>query len=183
MSISSITSGILVSHTLTLTNVVHFLWRMHTKENMQDGRFGILLSGSNTHIKTSNYLLMRRFLGEWEEAVTTYKQAEVFAPVRNDHLVGLAQCYKHLKQYTNMLSVCEKLIDPKRTNPFPNSASFINNEHYVDTGTLPKRLYDEATQYVKSEAQTKLPFFINNRQVQQKRLFCVDNFYSNPTMH
>lgn len=123
----------------------------------------------------------RRFLGEWEEAIATYKQAEVFAPIRNDHLIGLAQCYERLKQYDKMLEVTERLIDPKRTNPFPHSASFINNEHYVNTGTLPGRLHKLAQDYVKAQrTKPALPFYINTRQEQTRRLFVVDNFYANP---
>ena len=123
----------------------------------------------------------RRFLNEWNEAVATYKQAEVFAPIRNDHFIGLAQCYEHLKQYDKMLEVATKLIDPTRTNPFPHSASFINNEHYVDTGTLPDRLYKQALDHVEAEKATPaLPFYINTRQNQARRMFVVDNFYANP---
>jgi glycosyltransferase involved in cell wall biosynthesis len=123
----------------------------------------------------------RRFLGEWEEALATYKQAEVFAPIRNDHLIGQAQCLEYLKRYDEMLKVTERLIDPKRKNPFPHSASFINNEHYIDTGTLPGRLHQLALDYVAAErAKPELPFYINTRQNQTKRMFVVDNFYANP---
>lgn len=123
----------------------------------------------------------RRFLDEWDEAIATYKQAEVFAPIRNDHLVGLAQCYQHLKQYDNMLSVTERLIDPSRVNPFPASVSFINNEHYIDTGTLPRRLYEEALAHVQAERLApQLPFYINNKQNHSRRMFIIDDFYANP---
>jgi glycosyltransferase involved in cell wall biosynthesis len=123
----------------------------------------------------------RRFLGEWEEALSTYKQAEVFAPIRNDHLIGQAQCLEYLKRYDEMLKVTERLIDPSRTNPFPHSASFINNEHYVNTGTLPGRLHQLALDYINAEkAKPVLPFYINTRQQQQRRMFVVDNFYANP---
>jgi glycosyltransferase involved in cell wall biosynthesis len=123
----------------------------------------------------------RRFLDEWEEAIVSYKQAEPFAPVRNDHLIGLAQCYEHLKQYDKMLEVTQRLLSPERTNPFPHSASFINNEHYYDTGTLPARLYEQALEHLRREEEKpKLPFFINVKPALTKRLFVVDNFYSNP---
>ena len=105
----------------------------------------------------------------------------MFAPIRNDHLVGLAQCYERLKRYDEMLRVTERLIDPTRTNPFPHSASFINNEHYVDTGTLPGRLHALALNYIAVEKATPvLPFYINTRQAQARRMFVVDNFYANP---
>lgn len=123
----------------------------------------------------------RRFLGEWDEAITTYKQAEIFAPIRNDHLIGLAECYRHTGDYKKMLEVSLTLLNPSRKNPFPHSASFINDEHYYDTGTLPKRLYDEALQRVENQVLTpKLPFYINQRQTQQRRFFIVDNYYQNP---
>ena len=123
----------------------------------------------------------RQFLEEWEEAIATYKQAEPFATIRNDHLVGLAFCYEKLKRYDEMLKVTTKLISPERTNPFPHSAAFINNEHYIDSGTLPLRLYNQAKEYVEAESLTpKLPFYINTRQTQTKRMFIVDDFYSNP---
>ena len=123
----------------------------------------------------------RRFLGEWEEAIVTYKQAEAFAPIRNDHLIGLAQAYEHLQQYDNMLEVTQRLLQPERVNPFPHSASFINNEHYHDTGTLPARLHELAVNYIQQYDQTpKVPFYINNKVDQQKRVFIVDNFYANP---
>ena len=123
----------------------------------------------------------RRFLDEWEEAIITYKQAEVFAPIRNDHLIGLAQCYERLKRYDEMIQVTERLIDPSRVNPFPHSASFINNEHYIDTGSLPSILHRLAQDYVAAEkAVPVLPFYINTRQAQTKRMFVIDNFYANP---
>lgn len=123
----------------------------------------------------------RRYRGEWEEAIATYKQAEVFSPIRNDHLIGLADCYRYTKRWEEMLEVATRLLDPSRTNPFPHSASFINDEHYHNTGTLPQRLYDEAKQHVDAKRSApKLPFFINSRSTQAKRLFVVDNFYSNP---
>ena len=123
----------------------------------------------------------RRSLGEWHEAVATYSQAGPFAPVRNDHLVGLVQCYEHLKQYDKMLEAATKLISPERVNPFPNHATFINDEHYHNTGTLPRRMFDQATMLVSHQKeQVKLPFIINTRRAQSQRLFVVDNFYANP---
>ena len=123
----------------------------------------------------------RMFLNEWNEAVATYKQSEGFAPNRNDHWVGLAQCYEKLKQYDKMLEATTILIDPTRTNPFPHMISFINTEHYTDTGNLPYRLHQQAQEYVAAQKDTPpLPFYINTRQEQSRRIFVVDNFYSNP---
>lgn len=122
----------------------------------------------------------RQFLDEWEEAIVTYKQAEPFAPARNDHIVGLVQCYKHVGMYDKMLECAKRLNEPERTNPFPHTSSFINNEHYLDTGTLPSRMLEEAVYFDKVAQENKLPFIINTRPKQQKRLFVVDDFYTNP---
>jgi glycosyltransferase involved in cell wall biosynthesis len=125
----------------------------------------------------------RIFLGEWEEALTTYKQAEVFAPVRNDHIIGQVNCYRHLKLYDKMLVAANRLLEPDRTNPFPHSASFmnVNDEHYYDTGTLPLRLHSEAMRLVSIEMnKPKLPFIINNKPQRTPRMFIVDNYYANP---
>lgn len=123
----------------------------------------------------------QKFLGRWEEAATTYRQAEVFTPIRNDHLIGLADCYRHLKRYKDMQDVATRLMSPERTNPFPHSASFIDDEHYYDTGSVPSRLLAEATALVAQEdAKPVVPFIINQRPVHRKRLFVVDNFYADP---
>lgn len=123
----------------------------------------------------------RIFLQEDEEAITTYKQAGLFAQYRNDHLIGLARIYQRLQRWEEMFEVASKLLEEDRVNPFPRYASFINNEHYYDTGQVPQQLYDDALAHVlKLRNEAKLPFFINKNDASHKRLFVVDNFYSNP---
>lgn len=123
----------------------------------------------------------RRFLGEWDAALTTYKQAEVFGMIRNDHIIGMVDCYRHFKKYDEMFEAANRLLQYDRTNPFPHSASFINDDHYYDTGTLPKRLYQEASSLVEQQnTKSKLPFIINNKLQRTPRMFIVDNYYANP---
>jgi glycosyltransferase involved in cell wall biosynthesis len=123
----------------------------------------------------------RIFLGEWDEALTTYKQAEPFGSIRNDHIIGMVNCYRHLKRYEDMLTAASRLLESNRLNPFPHSASFINDEHYYDTGTLPLRLHSEAMRLVSIEMnKPKLPFIINNKPQRTPRMFIVDNYYANP---
>ena len=123
----------------------------------------------------------RRFLDEWDEALVTYKQAEVFGSIRNDHIIGMVDCYRHLKRYDEMLVAATRLLEINRVNPFPHSVAFINDEHYYDTGTLPKRLYDEANDLVAlQKTKTKLPFIINTKPQRTPRMFIVDNYYANP---
>jgi glycosyltransferase involved in cell wall biosynthesis len=146
------------------------------KYSYKDKPIGIDESAYNALVFSAE---ARRGLGEWEEAATTYKHAEPFAPMRNDHLIGQVQCYEHLKQYDKMLEVAKRLNSPERTNPFPHSASFINDEHYYNTGSLPQRMLEQATHLCRNREEP-LPFYINSRADASKRMFIVDNFYSNP---
>ena len=122
----------------------------------------------------------RRFLDDWEAALITYRQAEVFSPVRNDHLIGAFECCRKLKRHNEILEIARRLLSPERKNPFPAHATFINDNHYYDTGTLPNRLYQEALLFTQSESKPLLPFIINNKAQRTPRMFIVDNYYANP---
>lgn len=123
-----------------------------------------------------------QFLNEWDKALVVYKQAEQFAPERNEHLIGQTQCYKNLKQYGNLLETASILVSPERKNPFPKYSTFIDNEYYHDTGNRPQEIYDEAVLLHQQNVDKVdvLPFIINKKQNYKKRLFVVDNFYQNP---
>ena len=123
----------------------------------------------------------RRSLNEWDAALTTYKQAEQFCPIRNDHIIGMVDCYRRSKQYDKMLEAATRLLQHDRANPFGIIASFINDEHYYDTGTQPKQLYDEARGLVERQIpKPSLPFIINNKLQRTPRMFIVDDYYANP---
>jgi glycosyltransferase involved in cell wall biosynthesis len=122
----------------------------------------------------------RRSVDQWEEAIVTYKQADQFAPMRNEHLVGLAECYRKVGRYDEMLAITTKLVEPSRTNPFPDVSAFIDNDMYYDTGDAPHRLHAEAKSLVSTTPNNSVPFIINKRHELARRMFIVDNFYANP---
>lgn len=117
------------------------------------------------------------FLEEYDEAVKSYHLADKFASGRNDHWIGLTYLYEKLEKWDKMLEITNILMQPERTNPFPQYCNFIDSSMYLDSPTVRvQTLHNEATQKVKDTP--KLPFYIN--KLPQKRLFVVDNFYSNP---
>lgn len=123
-----------------------------------------------------------RFIEQYDQADTTYKNAAQFAPNRNDHWIGLADMYQKLGDYNKMLEYTTILIDPKRTNPFPQNVMFIDTSMYVDGGNKVYDMHNIALENTQKEKQEMLPpalpFYINTNGY--KRLFVVDNFYSNP---
>jgi len=119
-----------------------------------------------------------RFLGEHYKAIEYYKGAEQFCPVKNDHLVHLAELYWELMDYKKMLEVTTMLINPSRKNPFPNYMLFITQSHYVDTGNKPEYLHREALRLNNEITPIGSILRINNSQ--QKKIFIIDNFYDSP---
>ena len=68
-------------------------------------------------------------------------------------------------------------MQPERTNPFPRYVSFIETSMYNDS---PTGRVQELHQFALEKTQTKqMPKFYINSDM-GKRLFVVDNFYSNP---
>lgn len=119
-----------------------------------------------------------RFLGDYHKAIEYYNGAEQFAPSKNDHLVHLAETYWELMDYEKMLQVTTRLVDPNRTNPFPDLGFVINPNFYVNTGKHPQFLHDSALRLNKEVTATGTIFRIN--QNSRKKLFVVDNFYDDP---
>jgi glycosyltransferase involved in cell wall biosynthesis len=139
------------------------------------------------------------FIGKKDEAIQAYKQAERFAPRRNDHLIALARLYKETLQYDKMLEVTTIMMQPERTFPFPEYANFIDRNHYHDGPYgIVQSLHEEAKRLTNNEVKiietveelieiAQVPqektgevalFTVNNQNT--KRLFVVDNFYSDP---
>ena len=119
------------------------------------------------------------FLKEYNSCIRTYELANNFAPRRNDHFFGLVNCYEKLQDYENMLKYTSIMMQPERTNPFPNYCNFIDFSLYHDGGDKIQNLHNKALQYNKNkEDPLELPFHINKKL--DKKLFVVDNFYKNP---
>jgi tetratricopeptide (TPR) repeat protein len=121
------------------------------------------------------------FLEDYEASIRTYEYCDKFCPDRNDHLIGLATVCEKIKDYEKMYFVASIMINPKRKNPFPRYALFIDTSMYIDGGSRVPVLYERAKNLFENSKESKkefLPFFIHNNN--NKRMFIVDNFYSNP---
>ncbi len=118
-----------------------------------------------------------KFLGEHYKAIEYYKASEEFAPVRNDHLIHLAETYWELMDYKKMFECTKALVQPERINPFPNYHFMINPNYYHDTGNYPEYLHERATD-LSRQLQIGTVFALNKPQ--KKRLFIVDDFYEDP---
>ena len=122
------------------------------------------------------------FVGDIDACVLTYLLAEPFAPGRNDHLIGLAYRFYELKDFKNMLKYTSILMQPERVCPFPMYASFIDTTMYIDGGTRVQELHQIAldnTTLIKETKMTTDNIFAYN-PTSNKRLFVVDNFYTDP---
>ena len=123
-----------------------------------------------------------RFILDYERADELYRNAAQFAWGRNDHWFGLADMYNQLGDYEKMLEFTSIMMQPERVNPFPRYVMFIDTSMYHDGGSRVAQMHQLASSGVKKEEPEMLPpalpFYINTSAY--KRLFVVDNFYSNP---
>jgi glycosyltransferase involved in cell wall biosynthesis len=85
-----------------------------------------------------------RFCGEYENAIEAYRRCDYYCSRRNEHICGLAECYRELKDYESMFGYTSQLVNPNRTNPFPNLMFLIHNGAYPDTGTYVHDLHQVA---------------------------------------
>jgi hypothetical protein len=120
------------------------------------------------------------FLGYQDTAKLIYQKAERFIPYRNEHLINLARIYKLNKDYTKMLECTTTMVQPERTNPFPDRCCvFINDNHYNDTGTYISELHNEAVNLFESNIKDN-ESSIFSLNVPTKRFFVIDDVYENP---
>lgn len=118
-----------------------------------------------------------KYLKEYEKAIEWFNAAEKYCPVRNEHIVHLAQTYDELQQYDKMLEQTTRLINPERKLPFPDYYFLIDNNIYHDSGDYPQYIHDYALSKI-SEEKTINSFSIH---IQTKpRLWIVDDFYADP---
>lgn len=82
-----------------------------------------------------------RFLGEFDKHLFYHRKAASFSPNRNEHYLKMAEYYKSVSQWENMLEVTSMMIQPERTNPFPNLSFLIENRAYIDTSWYPMYLH------------------------------------------
>jgi glycosyltransferase involved in cell wall biosynthesis len=116
------------------------------------------------------------FLGDMESCLSSLKEAEQYAPGRNEHLFKLAEVYHQLGRYREMLTYTTMMMDPIRTNPFPNYIVFIDSSIYNDS----KSNKVQSIHQLALQSQLSSPSIFNINSDKSKRLFVVDNFYSDP---
>ncbi len=85
-----------------------------------------------------------RYLGDYEKAMDCCTRAEEFCPVRNEHIVGLAECFREMGDFESMKIQTERLVDVNRKLPFPEYYFLINNNFYIDSGDYGKQLHQIA---------------------------------------
>ena len=119
-----------------------------------------------------------KYLGEIDKAIEWFKKSEKYCPVRNEHIVYLAQTYNELGQYEKMLEMTSILVDPNRKLPFPDYYFLIDTNLYQDSGTYPQELHEYALSKA-NETQKSINSFSINVST-KPRLWIVDDFYENP---
>jgi tetratricopeptide (TPR) repeat protein len=118
-----------------------------------------------------------KYLKEYEKAIEWFNAAEKYCPVRNEHIVHLAQTYNELQQYDKMLEQTTRLINPERKLPFPDYYFLIDNNIYCDSGDYPQNIHNYALSKV-SEEKSINSFSVNITT--KPRLWIVDDFYADP---
>ena len=121
--------------------------------------------------------LGHKYLGNYAKAIEWFNTAEKYCPVRNEHIVHLAQTYNELKQYDKMLEQTTKLINPERKLPFPDYYFLINSNIYCDSSDYPQNLHNYALSKVGEEKSIN-SFSVNITT--KPRLWIVDDFYADP---
>jgi glycosyltransferase involved in cell wall biosynthesis len=130
-----------------------------------------------SYFSTFSIGLGYKYLKEYEKAIEWFNTAEKYCPVRNEHIVYLAQTYNELKQYDKMLEQTTRLINPERKLPFPDYYFLIDSNIYYDSSDYPQNLHNYALSKVGEEKNIN-SFSVN---IQTKpRLWIVDDFYADP---
>ena len=119
-------------------------WMNHTIDYDTKGYTG----GVNEMAYYTLYCIgeMYKLMGEYEKSLESYMLAEPFCDFRNEHIVGLAECYRDIGDFESMRYQTERLIDPERKLPFPQCYFLVNNNFYIDSGNYGKELHQVACQ-------------------------------------
>ena len=88
------------------------------------------------------------FMGDTDKAIEHYQLAEPFCPKRNEHLVYLALLFEKLGRHESVVELCDRMMQPHRTNPFPSLGFLIEDRAYHDTSNFIKELKERATKRI-----------------------------------
>jgi glycosyltransferase involved in cell wall biosynthesis len=119
-----------------------------------------------------------KYLGEIDKAIEWFNNSEKYCPVRNEHIVYLAQTYDELGQYDKMLEQTTRLLEPDRKLPFPDYYFLIDSNIYCDSSNYPQELHNYALSKMDAEQTSINSFSINIKT--KPRIWIVDDFYANP---
>jgi predicted O-methyltransferase YrrM len=119
-----------------------------------------------------------KYLGEIDKAIEWFNNSERYCPVRNEHIVYLAQTYDELGQYDKMLEQTTRLLEPDRKLPFPDYYFLIDSNIYNDSSNYPQELHNYALSKINTKQTTINSFSIN--VTTKPRIWIVDDFYADP---
>lgn len=104
--------------------VSHNYWQTGVPARMDEMGYTTLLLMGMAH----------EFRNEHKEAEQYWMEAGAFAPVRNEHLMYYGFYLQKVGRYEECLRIIDKIMEPERTNPFPQMCFLIENRAYMDTG-------------------------------------------------
>ena len=88
---------------------------------------------------------MWKIIGDYEKSIDCGMRAEEFAPLRNEHIVLLAECFDALGDFESMKYQTDRLMDSNRKLPFPQYNFLLNMNCYNDTGKYCEFLHTRAS--------------------------------------
>ena len=76
------------------------------------------------------------FMGDKEKSINYLNNAGQFAPERNEHLIYQNNYLEELGRYDKIIENIDFMVQPERTNPFPEKSFLIENRAYYNTSTF-----------------------------------------------
>jgi tetratricopeptide (TPR) repeat protein len=83
------------------------------------------------------------YMEDYEKALECLRDAEPFAPERNEHLLYQTFILDRMKRSEEVLQLTERALHPDRKNPFPKYCFLIENRAYHDTGDTWREIQDK----------------------------------------
>jgi hypothetical protein len=120
---------------------------------------------------------IHKYFGEYDLAINHFKESENYCQVRNEHIVELTKLYSELEKWDDMLEQTERLISPDRKIPFPDYYFLLDTNIYIDSDN---NYVNELHQLAISKTSKNEKIFNMINSDQKKRIFVVDDFYSDP---
>ena len=114
-----------------------------------------------------------RYLKEYERSLDCCSRAEEFCPVRNEHIVGMAECFREMGDFVSMKEQTERLVDPERKLPYPKYYFLVNNNFYIDSGDYGKSLHKIACDNTIMEEEEEVTMNVDDKEIKGDKLDAV----------